>query len=274
MKLYFAGCETDFHRITVAKCGGTRILATYYAMEKKNKESMQKFFDTAKGMDIFLDCGAFSAFTKNLVINIKRYMQFITDYKFTTYAGLDVIGDAVKTIENNEIMRKEGFKPIVTFHRGSDFKYLRLILNAGYEYMALGGLAGLDVGASQRVMFLDNAFKEILKYNPKIKVHGFGMTGEDIMRDYPWHSVDSTAWLSPVKFGRMNVNGEEMHVNEFVKRKYDETKDHELFCDKGGYEAVCIEMIKQTLEMEKKINEYNKNRDWSKVPVQESLFEL
>ena len=33
------------------------------------------------------------------------------------------------------------------------------------------------------------------------KLHGFGMTGTDILKEYPWYSVDSTSWIEASRRG-------------------------------------------------------------------------
>lgn len=58
------------------------------------------------------------------------------DLDVSTYAGLDVIGDPQKTLENTKYMEsKYGLNPLPTFHVGSDIKYLKPLLS--YNYIAI-----------------------------------------------------------------------------------------------------------------------------------------
>lgn len=152
---------------------------------------------------IFLDSGAYSAFTKNVEIDIQEYISFIKKYKkhLTAYAVLDVIGDVSGTLKNQMIMEDAGLNPVPCFHIGEPVKYLKKYIN-NYEYIALGGM--VPVSTPDLKPWLDDVFsKYICDENgmPRVKVHGFGMTVISLMLRYPWYSVDSTSWLMTGRFG-------------------------------------------------------------------------
>jgi hypothetical protein len=158
-------------------------------------------------IDIFIDSGAFSAWTKGAEINIDEYIAFIKKYRnyISLYANLDVIGDAEASLKNQEYMEAKGLKPIPCFHQGEDLKYLKHYLKK-YDYMALGGMVGSST--SKLVMWLDDIFQSHIcndKGLPKIKVHGFGITSLSLMLRYPWYSVDSTSWVMTGRFGGIFV---------------------------------------------------------------------
>lgn len=168
-------------------------------------------------MNLFLDSGAFSAWTKKTEINLDEYMQFIKDHKkaLTVYANLDVIGDPEGTWVNQKIMEDNGLKPIPIFHMGSSDKYLKKCMD--YEYFALGAMA--KQSSSNRVDFLDDVFKKIGDKDgiPTRKLHGLGMTSFDLMKRYPFYSVDSTSWLI---HAAMSI----VLIPRSTKGKYDFTK--------------------------------------------------
>lgn len=141
-------------------------------------------------INFFLDSGAFSAFTRGQKIDIREYMSFIKKYEkyIDYYAVLDVIGDAKKTLHNQSIMERNGLNPIPCFHYGEDISYLKNYLD-NYEYIALGGM--VPINTESLIVWLDNLFSNYLK---NIKIHGFGLTTFEIMKRYPWESVDSTSW--------------------------------------------------------------------------------
>lgn len=152
---------------------------------------------------IFLDSGAFSAFTKNVEIDIQEYIAFIKKYKkyLTAYAVLDVIGDPKGTYKNQRIMESAGLSPIPCYHYGEDTKWLEKYID-NYEYIALGGM--VPIGTSDLKDWLDTVFSKFICGEdglPKVKVHGFGMTVITLMLRYPWYSVDSTSWLMTGRFG-------------------------------------------------------------------------
>jgi len=146
-------------------------------------------------MNIFMDSGAFSAWTKKTEINLQEYIDFLHKHKkhLTVYANLDVIGDPVATWKNHEEMEKQGLKPLPIFHRGSNISFLHRCMN--YEYFALGAIA--KAKKHERINYLDMVFNEICGKDglPRNKVHGLGTTSFSLMRRYPFYSVDSTTWI-------------------------------------------------------------------------------
>lgn len=161
----------------------------------------------AKKVELFLDSGAFSAWNKGVEINIQDYIAFIKKHRkyISLYAVLDVIGDAEGTWKNQQIMEAAGLSPLPCFHFGEPFRYLERYIDE-YDYIALGGLARKGV-RSELFDFLDKCFDVICdeKGFPKIKVHGFGVTGMKAMKRYPWYSVDSTSWLLTSRTGSILV---------------------------------------------------------------------
>lgn len=166
-----------------------------------------------KDISLFLDSGAFSAFTQGAVIDIHEYISFIKKYArfIDVYANLDVIGDPVATKKNQEIMEKAGLKPLPCFHYGEEVKYLREYIKSN-EYIALGGMASSKSGAvlsnDQRQQWLDEIFSKYICDSeglPKVKVHGFGLTSLKLMLRYPWYSVDSTSWVVTARLGSVYV---------------------------------------------------------------------
>lgn len=159
-------------------------------------------------VNLFLDSGAFSAFTQGIEINIQDYIAFIKEHKqyLEVYANLDVIGDAEGTLKNQRIMEKAGLKPLPCFHAGEDFKYLKYYVD-NYPYIAIGGVAQLR-DKKQLISFMDKCFSEYICGQdgiPKVKVHGFAVTSLDLMLRYPWYSVDSTSWVVTGRMGGVYV---------------------------------------------------------------------
>jgi len=158
-------------------------------------------------INLFLDSGAFSAFTQNQKIDIQEYIKFIkqNEEHIEIYANLDVIGDAEGTLKNQNIMEKAGLDPIPTFHFGEDVEYLRYYLK-NYDHIALGGMVPISNVDLQG--WLDDIFGNYIcdkSGMPTVKVHGFGMTAFTLMWRYPWYSLDSTSWLMTARMGGILV---------------------------------------------------------------------
>lgn len=168
---------------------------------------MNKFQRTkdTKKISLFLDSGAFSAFTKGVEIDIDKYIDFIKEHidYIDVYANLDVIGDAEATLENQKYMEKAGLTPLPCFHVKEDFSYLKYYVD-NYDYIALGGVAQ---AGRQAQIWMDDCFDMICddKGMPKCKVHGFAVTSLKLMLRYPWYSVDSTSWVITSRMGGVYV---------------------------------------------------------------------
>jgi len=135
---------------------------------------------------------------------LEKYVDFLKreEKRFEVYANFDVINNPEKTWENQQYLEKEGLKPIPVFHLGSDTKWLKMYLDKGHKYIALGGIVPNPVPVV--VPMLDNIwFNHLVDKDgmPKVKVHGFAVTSTDLMRRYPWYSVDSTSWVLYGRFG-------------------------------------------------------------------------
>ncbi len=162
----------------------------------------------SKKVDLFLDSGAFSAWSQGKEINIQEYIDFVKQHQdiIEVYANLDVIGDPKATWQNQKTMEAAGLQPLPTFHYGEDIKWLKRYLKTGYDYIALGGM--VPISTEGLIYWLDDLFQNHLcdqSGMPKVKVHGFGLTSLPLMLRYPWYSVDSTSWVVTGRMGSIYV---------------------------------------------------------------------
>lgn len=197
-----------------------RMLMSYHYFKNKKEMIVGKLKD---GCDIFLDSGAFSAMTLGKEINIDEYCKFILETKIQTYSVLDVIGDAQGTYQNLLFMQSEyGLSPIPVFHMGGREEELKRLLK--YDYIALGGL----VKAANIKPHVKKCWEIILRSDKNIKIHGFGLTNINMMKSYPWYSVDSSSYTGCRRFGRQLILGhdyifktwDEERFLEFLEKKY------------------------------------------------------
>ena len=162
-----------------------------------------------KGDKIFLDSGAFSAYTLGAEIDLPGYCEYILrnidilrkDEGILMASVLDGIGDAQKTYENQLRMESLGVRPLPCFHAGEDERYLEWYVK-NYDYITLGAMVGNS--RKQLCVWLDRMFENYLtdgSGRPRIKVHGFGITSIPIMERYPWWSCDSSSWIQSAAFG-------------------------------------------------------------------------
>jgi hypothetical protein len=184
----------------------------------------------ASGMQVFLDSGAFSAWTLGAKIDIVDYCNYIKENKSSILhedgvllaSVLDGIGDPLLTYQNQMAMQAQGVTPLPCFHFGEDEQYLEWYVQ-NYPYITIGGCVGRH--PKDLFTWLDRIWsKHILdaRGNPKCKVHGFGITSIPIMERYPWWSVDSTSWLQTASFGAITFPGYgSLHVSKDSPSRHD-----------------------------------------------------
>lgn len=221
MRLYFAGAESKPFLDTALNSGANGVLMSYWAFKKN--------FDKFLGLvapyqaDVFMDCGAYSAWSQGFTINVRDYADFLvkTKHRITVYPNLDVKGDVEATLRNQEILEKEyGLNPIPVWHANTYQWDLLAEYISKYDYIALGAIAGETYSKENLFKVLDKVFSMV---DPKniTKFHGFGLTVKEVLERYPFYSVDSTSWISGVKYGTNHSNTmlEQMHIKERNHKK-------------------------------------------------------
>lgn len=163
--------------------------------------------------NLFLDSGAYSSKRSGTPIVLNDYIAFIQEHKdtFTIYANLDVIGDYKETWNNQRIMEKQGLNPMPVFHMEDPMECLDWCLK--YDYFALGGMANASM--KDRIRFFDKCWNIICDKDgyPKSKIHGFGMGSPQLIKQYPWFSVDGSSWVSYGRYGIVIMPKREMDGN-------------------------------------------------------------
>ena len=174
----------------------------------KKNTGLDRMIEKHSDLSLFLDSGAYSAFTQNIDIHIDEYIEYIkTNREFISiFAVLDSIGDPEKTLKNQLYMELKGLLPLPCFHYGEDHRYLQYYVEK-YKYIALGGM--VKKPKNQLRYWLDEIWGIYLVNTDgtaKVKIHGFGMTSVTFMKRYPWYSVDSTSWVLTGRFGTVFCN--------------------------------------------------------------------
>lgn len=175
------------------------------------------------GVKIFLDSGAFSAFTLGETIDMGAYCDYILENDdivleidgIKMIAPLDVIGmgedaeiafteeqkkrdkhtTAWLSYKNMEEMEARGCAPLPCFHYNEPWEYLEYYQQK-YKYIALGGLVRDDLHSLK--IWFDDVFRRTPVNpdgTPAIKYHAFSLTSLPLMLNFPWASVDSSTWV-------------------------------------------------------------------------------
>jgi hypothetical protein len=156
-----------------------------------------------KQVDIIMDSGAFSVYTKGEVIDMDAYIEYIKEWKryLTAYVALDVIGDAEGSFKNWIIMKEAGLDPIPIYHLHEPtellYRYMKLT-----NYIGVGGVASRMTARNNKILF-DNFWRRVVDEEgmPKVKVHGMGITDVDVMTRYPWFCMTEEDHQVLTKYG-------------------------------------------------------------------------
>lgn len=187
------------------------------------------------GIDaFFLDSGAHSLYTRE-VINKKRvngyafyeskdfdsyleaYASFLAKHgtgNIDFFVNVDAIFNpdltwrAQKKLE--ALLEQRGVKqrPVPVIHYGTPLHWVQKYLDDGHTYLGIGGL-GQEVTKEAYYSWADRLFAMLCPesngFLPLAKTHGFAMTSWELMRRYPWYSVDSASWIKAAAFGQIYV---------------------------------------------------------------------
>lgn len=182
-----------------------------HILESWHYVGKQRYVDDMRNDNatIFLDSGAFSAYTLGVELKVEDYCEYIKRNQdiirredgVVMASVLDGIGDPLQTYRNQLEMEQRGVRPLPCFHAGEDERYLEYYVK-NYEYITLGGMVGAS--SKQLCIWLDRIWDRYLtdgSGRPRLKVHGFGITAIPIMERYPWFSCDSSSWIQTAAFG-------------------------------------------------------------------------
>lgn len=220
MILYFSGNSSKQVTEFMAEKNCSRLFS-YYIDKKIIESKICK--------DVFLDCGAWTAFTKGVNIDLDDYLQYLKTNKdcYSVAASLDVIpsGNTDKSVkdsyDNFVYLRSRlgsEYKIIPTYHRGEPIDALRKLLQysdeyGSVDYIGIGAVAS-NINKDMRDNFLSSVFNVIYKERPDIKVHLFGLTDLSLLAKYPIYSADSTTWVMAGAMGEILTDFGRIKISE------------------------------------------------------------
>jgi len=243
MKFYFVSVywPQTIDLLAKEKCN---LLISYLAIKTKKIEKTKL---ATYPCDIFLDCGAFTAWAQGEKIDFSEYLKFVIKYQeyFEKIASLDVQPTGLKE-EDFQKSAEESFKNyetmknyvplsklVPTFHFGEQLTYLERYVKDKIEVIALGGIAGPKRDLTQfRRRRLDLPWlAKVFQTYPKQKFHGFGLFTKDILMNFPFYSIDSSYWTTTYRFGGLLKYDEKKKF--FVGHSYRKRKGWEEILKRG-----------------------------------------
>jgi hypothetical protein len=203
VKLYHVAVDTSTAELeALREVKPPRLLLSYfYFRNKPLKNYIEKL---GYQPEIFLDSGAYSAYTKGKGIALTDYMKYIDDNKknITHYMNLDVFQDNQMSYDYFCIMKKKGYNPIPVVQYGEDhMEWLENYYALGERYMSLGGTVPIKNKwkVSEWVRLLSWQY-------PEIKFHLLGSSSRKIIDYCDMYSCDSSTWFM------MAINGYPNHI--------------------------------------------------------------
>lgn len=199
---------------TIRVAGINRHLISFFYEAKKRLNEGDSDHFLVQGLDLFLDSGAFSAWSQGVEIDIAEYIEFVRYHRgaisycinLDTIAmgndpwSLDKAADA--SWRNYQFLRGQDVPVLPVFHYGEDMKWLKLFCRE-CEYICFGGMVGIT--GNDRSQWIDTAFRVAQETNPDIKIHGLGIGDLELIERVPWYSIDSTTWLKIAAMGSILV---------------------------------------------------------------------
>ena len=157
---------------------------------------------------LLLDSGAFSAKYSGGEVHLDEYIEFYHAHKHHFKAGafnMDVIGDGQLSYDNWHELKRNGVNAIPVYHIGTDEYYLKKYLDE-CDHISIGGIAKYVISKHKLIKGLDRLTKEYLYTDGRKdqfthKVHGLGITSWEMVKRYPWDSVDSSVSSKQAGFG-------------------------------------------------------------------------
>lgn len=183
---------------------------------------------------IFVDSGAYTAYTKGVKIDIDDYCNFINevgDY-IEVFAEVDEVPDpanmdfsmAEKSWNNylymlSKVNPKYRDKVIPVFHYGEDFKWLKNMLEYRHEDGSLIDYIGLAISleGTRRVRInWANECRRIIKEssNPNVKTHAFGVGVKSVLDHIDVTSTDATSWVKRAAYGMISIDDKSVFISE------------------------------------------------------------
>ncbi|TCO47319.1 hypothetical protein [Actinocrispum wychmicini] len=179
-----------------------KMLCSYAYFRVKRMDEFLGSLPGGEASMLFGDSGAHSARTLGIHLTLEDYAAWCRrwDDQLTVYSNLDVIGAPEATYRNQKRLEAMGLQPLPVFHTGEPWYWLERYLDEGYTYIALGKLLGNPVKVV--TPWLVKAFRLA---EGRAVFHGFGMTVWELLKTFPFYSVDSSTWGRGFRWGTIRL---------------------------------------------------------------------
>lgn len=171
----------------------------------------------AAGCRTIGDSGAYSAMSLGKPVNIDEFAEWGERHRkhLCWLASLDAIGDPERSWQNYRYLTRNGLSVVPTVHFGADGKTLDRYVNAGEDFIGLGGVAARKDRAAV-LRWLVSMFRHARDNYPHVRFHGWGLTSRTYLAHLPFYSVDSSVFSASYRYGEVRVwHPEEAQLVQF-----------------------------------------------------------
>ena len=261
-QLYFAGSAPLKVDEYLVEKGYNRLFSQLN--DRSRLKRWMGYKDQHPGMKLFVDSGAFSAYTKGKEIDLDDYIAYLNEYGryFDVMVQVDYIPGKSNVVQDRQVyldaprvswenflhMRErldrslwDRFIPV--FHEGEDFSWLENMLRYkdadGRPLQYIGISPHTETTTDRRLVFCKEVFQRIKRINPEVKTHGFGMTALNILQYIDFTSVDSTTWLKGAIYGTVLIPRHNKLAAMNVGERTTGAQDHFCWLGAEAKEEVC-----------------------------------
>lgn len=216
MRYFFSGSEQNPFIKMLSRSPAKRYMASLFFLSNPPR----LFEDKRTDKSVIVDSGGFSARVAFKHIKLQDYIKFLDRFRSKSFRGnffrcfnLDS-NNLEESLSNQKKLEALGYNPIPVYHYSeymSDNRELLDDMVRDYDYIGIGGVAGMMLNEKQKKAYLDYVF---YRTRDKVKVHGLGMSSIKPVERYPYYTIDSSTWLQNQKFGASRA------VTDDVMRKW------------------------------------------------------
>lgn len=169
-----------------------------------------------RGVAIMMDSGVFSYRTHKAYLirtgkpidqlptdedYVKLYVKWCRQFheQWAFYVTIDFAADCKANYERQLMLEKKGIRPLPVYHGDDSLDYIKKYADLGYTYMCVGATSSMRRTVTARRRYLDAVFSIGAKIG--MQFHGLAVTAPWAVIEFPWKSVDSSAWSRAAGYG-------------------------------------------------------------------------
>tara|TARA_Y100001973_G_C5209214_1_gene344223 strand:- start:11984 stop:12829 length:846 start_codon:yes stop_codon:yes gene_type:complete len=275
MKIYFACGGTEQVGFIKDNFQKANLLISAYHWNTV-KDKAYHLVNNTSSSKVIIDSGAFSVWKSNKKTSLNNYLEFIGKVNEifkgnAIYVNLDVIPGVFgrkpskketeeaceKGYENYLKLKKHKLNIMPVHHQYDDIKWLHKY--AKHKPYVLAISPANDRTTKGRIPYLDECFRTVKN---TVRCHGLAVTGDALMKRYPWFSVDSASWTSATGLGVIYKyeKGKVVSYHQRTKKRLKIEDVGGMDTNKPNYKKRRIGSINAFLSAEKDITEIWKRR--------------